>query len=792
MLSRGLVLVAAFLTTCLPPCPTSAADWPDWRGPREDRQAGGEPAVVTSFDPEKGTNVLWKNDEAGGISTPVVMGGRLYTLVRHKPGTKEEAEKVLCLDAKTGQKLWENVFNVYLSDVPAERVGWSAVVADPATNTVFAHGVCGVFTAIDAATGKTRWQRSLHEEFGFLSTYGGRTNIPVVFEDLVIASAVVTGWGDTARPAHRFLGMDAKTGAVRWMNGTKELPEDTTYSTPSLASVNGQAALVFGSSDGSVWNFQPRTGKAVWNFRLSRRGLNVAPLVDGETVYVSQAEENLDNTTMGSATAFKAAGSGDITATNAVWQRKGVMDGRSMPVVIGDRIYFVDDGAKVYVLDKATGEPVGRPQKLLGTIVRGSPLVMGGRLYICSTGGWHVLEPTKDGLKFVNRMRLDEEDEVTASPIAAGGRIYLTTTARLYCLGETSAATPGSPAVVPTRPQQVADATRGPAGEPTWLQVVPAEAQVAAGEPLSLKVRLFDAAGRFVKESQAEFTATAGTVSADGRYTPPADRHAAAIVTAKVGTLEGKARIRSMPPLPWRFDFEEIALEPNPKGGPPRGEPPLPWIGMRYRHVVRDVDGSKCLVKVTTIPKGTRSQGWIGPIELHDYCVTADFRAQETGVGSPGSPPSDTQKSPSAPTSDADAFTKAFGNPAALEKARLPDMGLIAQRYTLDLMGASQQLQVRSWPPQVASHFSKTIPFSWEAGRWYTIKLEARTRPATAVTAAAAELRGKVWPRGEREPDAWTIEAVHEAGNLQGSPGFFGNSKDSEIYIDNVKVEAVK
>jgi hypothetical protein len=32
---------------------------------------------------------------------------------------------------------------------------------------------------------------------------------------------------------------------------------------------------------------------------------------------------------------------------------------------------------------------------------------------------------------------------------------------------------------------------------------------------------------------------------------------------------------------------------------------------------------------------------------------------------------------------------------------------------------------------------------------------------------------------------------VHEKGNLQGSPGFFGNSKDSEIYIDNVSVEAI-
>ena len=761
------------------------ADWPDWRGPRQDRRSEG-PALVSAFDPEAGTNVLWKNDEAGGISTPVIMGGRLYTLVRHKPGTRQEAEKVLCLDAVTGKKLWENVFNVYLSDVPAERVGWSAVVADPESGTVFAHGVCGVFTAIDAATGQTRWQRSLHEEFGFLSTYGGRTNIPVVFEDLVIASAVVTGWGDTARPAHRFLGLDKATGAVRWMNGTKELPEDTTYSTPSLAVLGGQAALVFGSSDGSVWNFQPRTGKAVWNFKLSRRGLNVAPLVDGETVFISQAEENLDNTTMGSVTAFKGVGTGDITATHAIWQKKNVMDGRSMPVVLGDRLYCVDDGAKIYAFDKATGAAVGKPTKLLGTIVRGSPLVADGKLYVCSTSGWHVLEPTKDGLKFVNRMRLDEEDEVTASPIAWQGRIYLTTGARLYCL----AAGPDLPTVKepprPTAAEQVSASTRGPAGEPAWVQVVPAEAQIAAGASVPLKVRLYDAAGRFVKEMQGSpltFEATAGEVSGDGIYTAPPGKHAAAIVTAKVGDLEGKARIRSMPPLPWTFDFDEIPLAADPKTGVVKGEPPLPWIGMRYRHVVREVDGSKCLVKVTTIPKGTRSQGWIGPITLHDYSIRADFRAQETGAEKPGSLASDTPKSPA---TDADAFSKAFGTAAALEKARMPDMGLVAQRYTLDLMGAAQQLQLRSWPPQVATHFSKTIPFAWEAGRWYTIRFEARTQGGDA------HLRGKVWPRGTPEPDAWTIEAVHEAGNLQGSPGFFGNSKDSEIYIDNVTVEAVK
>lgn len=772
----AVIVAGGLLGSWVGGMPVIAADWPDWRGPGEDRQVPESFPLVTSFDPETGENVLWKNDEAGGISTPVIMDGRLYTLVRHAPGTASEAEKVLCLDAFTGSKLWENVFQVYLSDVPAERVGWSTVACDPASNTVFAHGVCGVFTAIDATTGKTKWQRSLHEEFGFLSTYGGRTNRPVIFEDLVIASAVVTGWGDTSRPAHRFLGMDVATGEVRWMNGTTELPEDTTYSTPSLVDFSGIAALVFGSSDGSIWNFQPRTGRPIWNFRLSRRGINTPPLVVGDTIYVSQSEENLDNTSMGAATAFRAAGAGDITATQLVWQRKGVMDGRSMPVLVNDRVYFVDDGAKVHCLDATSGEPVGRPQKLLGTIVRGSPLVANGLLYICSSSGWHVLKPTPQGLSFVTRMRLGEEDEVTASPIAANGLLYLTTGARIYCLG--SKPTSGPTPATPTRAVIVASATASPAGEPAWLQVVPAESAIAAGESQRLRVRLYDASGRFVKESPATFTTTVGSLSADGIYTAPPGEHAAAIITAKVGNLEGRGRVRSMPPLPWKFDFEKIPLAPNPKGGPDRGEPPLPWIGMRYRYVVREVDGSKCLVKVTTIPKGTRSQGWIGPIDLSDYSIRADFRAQETGVVDPGATPSS--------DSDADAFAKTLGSPVSLEKVRLPDMGLIAQRYTLDLMGASQQVQVRSWPPQVATHFSKTIPFTWEAGRWYTILFETRRHGADAV------LRGKIWPREEAEPAAWTIEATHVGGNLQGSPGFFGNSKDSEIAIDNVSVEKVR
>jgi hypothetical protein len=84
----------------------------------------------------------------------------------------------------------------------------------------------------------------------------------------------------------------------------------------------------------------------------------------------------------------------------------------------------------------------------------------------------------------------------------------------------------------------------------------------------------------------------------------------------------------------------------------------------------------------------------------------------------------------------------------------------------------------------VARRFAKTIPFHWDGDKWYTVKFSASTEGGKAV------LKGKVWPRGEKEPNKWTIEAVDDTPNLQGSPGLFGNSGISEIYIDNVSVTA--
>jgi hypothetical protein len=97
-------------------------------------------------------------------------------------------------------------------------------------------------------------------------------------------------------------------------------------------------------------------------------------------------------------------------------------------------------------------------------------------------------------------------------------------------------------------------------------------------------------------------------------------------------------------------------------------------------------------------------------------------------------------------------------------------------------MGASQKLQLRSWITQL-ERFQSNEEFTWEPETWYTLKLQASVEGDKAV------VRGKCWPKGESEPTDWTIVGEDHVPNVMGSPGFYGNAKDSELFYDNLTVK---
>ena len=723
----GAVVLIGMLST------TSRADrfdWPNWRGPLQNNSSL-ETGLVSKWNAAggAGSNLLWKSAELGTRSTPIVMDGRLYTICRHLPNSATEQEKVVCADAATGKILWENRFNVYLSDVPAERIGWSCCAGDPATGNIYVLGVSGLFQCLDGKTGKTLWRNSMHEQFGLLTTYGGRTNVPVVFEDLVIISGVVIGWGEQARPNHRFVAFDKKTGAVVWYQGTRDLPHDTNYCTPVLKMIDGQWQMIVGAGDGHVWGFQPRTGRPLWQYNFSMGGINASPLVVGDTVFVSHSEENLDASTAGAVAAIKANSTGNISESGQLWKVKELMVGRSSPVWVDDRVLCIDDRAKLFMLDPKSGDTVYR--KALGKECRATPLVADGKVYcITSNGSWFILQPTETGLKELSKGRLPTGEECHGSPIVSAGRIYFPSTEHLYCVASAHAK-PAS-ADAPTQP------TETPVQQdekPAHLQIVPAEVLLRPGQSQAFEPRLFNARGqRLAQEKiQAKFTIDGpGNIDDAGTFTTAAPAaHSGAIVRAKVGELTATARIRVVPDLPWKFDFQD-------------NEIPLPWVGARYRHVTRKVGDDIVMVKVTTIPKGTRSQCFFGHTDLSNYTITADVMGD-------------------------------------LKDNKMPDIAVIAQGYIFDLRGAHQEVQIRTWGTQT-QRMNVKVPFAWKPKTWYTMKFSAGIENDKAV------LRGKIWPKSQTEPDTWNAEMTDAAPVQTGSPGLWGDATYAEIFLDNITV----
>lgn len=828
-------------------------DWPHWRGP-EMNGISREKNLVESWDPDggEGGNLLWKKEGLASRSTPIILNGKLYTICRDKPGTPLEGEKVVCVNIETGDTIWENSFNVFLSDVPDTRVGWSAVAGDPKTGNIYALGVCGYFQCLDGNTGKTIWSHSLSEEYGLLSTYGGRTNFPIVHENLVIISAVVIGWGEMAKPAHRFIAFDTRNGQPVWFEGTRLLPEDTTYSAPVKTVINGQLMMIFGSGDGGFHAFQPRTGKNIWTYNVSARGINTTPLVVDGKVYAGHSEENIDSTQMGALFALDGSKSGDITKSGELWRNQGMFVGKSAPLMVDGTLWAIEDNASLLIVNPETGEQIARQK--LGTMQRSSPIYADGKVYNCTANGrWYIMKPTRDeagkvtGVDIVHKLRLNEE-ESHGSIIVSRGRIFLPTTGALYCIGNPEAGEPQSDPV-PPMPEET---KKSEDMKPAHVQIAPVESLLYPDQSQVFQARLFNANGQYVglaKTGDVKFAlAGPGTIDDNGKYVSPksADLAAPAVarITATVGELSGKARIRIAPKLDWSFTFDDAVV-------------PESWVGARYRHigidydlykslteknaaagqlyiylttdwtnfnrgtstfdnstarqtwtdllifmdlnsaektpknldeakkvfdplleelkavqVVKDwnwdtwskdnADGSKqsgpkltvnkgdrkeigngVMLKIKTIPKGARSQGWMGHTDFSNYTIEADVMGAE-------------------------------------KDGKLPDMGLIGQRYTIDLMGANQELQIRTWPPQL--RMAKSVPFAWKADVWYRLKMQASVENGKAV------LRGKVWERDKEEPADWMLEATDESPNVIGSPGLFGNAKDAEIFYDNIKV----
>ncbi|HKW98435.1 MAG TPA: PQQ-binding-like beta-propeller repeat protein [Bryobacteraceae bacterium] len=732
ILANGFLLLITSSICCAAATVPQVGDWPDWRGPNRDGISREKHL------PEKwslaGENLSWKAPY-GGRSAPIILGDRLY--LENSAGKGEtQQERVMCFNADTGKLLWEYKFNIFQSDVPPHRVGWASPAADVETGNVYAFGVGGTLVAL-TRDGKLLWSRSLGEELDLFTTHGGRTTSPVVDGNLVIVKAASSTWGTQANRSIRAMALDKRTGETVWVSTPGGRPFDTDYSQPIVARINGTKLLITGLGDGGVHAIKIATGEPVWHFVLSKRAINTAPVLDGTTVIVSHGQENLEGNEMGMLAAIDATAKGNIAVSQAKWTVKGFIGEFSSGVLDGDRYLQVDNGANLHAFDPVTGRELWKQN--LGTVQKASPVFGDGKIYVgTETGKFYILRPHADRCEILSAVEMPINETgiynervpapVVASAAISRGRVYFVSSDTLYAIGKKTRV-PAEPAV---------EETPAPApGQPAYVQVVPTEVTMIAGQTANFRARLFDEHGEFLREEKANWSLAGlkGSID-DGKFTPADHEGQAGLIKATAGGISGEARVRVVPPLPWNETFDAYAV----------GATPSYWLGAAAgQYKIAELDGGKVLAKAPNQTLFKRMRVFLGPTDWSNYTVEADVRVPE-------------------------------------KRRQMGDAGVTAQRYTLVLFGNNQQLELYSWQPQTASNFA--VPFSWKPDTWYHLKLRVENEAG-----GKTRIQGKAWPAAESEPAGWLIDHVDPIPNREGSPGLFGDSTYG-VFFDNLKVTA--
>lgn len=708
-------------------------DWPDQRGPNRDG-VSQEKNLPDKWS-LRGENLLWRVPY-GGRSAPVLMGNHLY--VQNPSGRgADEQERVMCLDPETGKVIWEYKFNVFQSDAPAHRVGWASPAVDPETGNVYAFGVGATVVAL-TKDGKKLWDRSIGEEFGAFTTHGGRTMSPLIDGDLVIVSSPISSWGAMSNRSHRFIAMNKRTGDIVWVSNPGGRPYDTAYGAPLIATIGGQRLLVCGIGDGGVYAMKPQTGEKVWGIVIAKRGINTGVAVTGNTVIISHGDENLDSNEMGMVAAIDGSQKGVIKTFK--WKAEGFMGGFSSPLIDGDRVYQIDNGAKLVAFDLVTGKELWKMQ--LSTVQKAPPVLADGKIYVGTEGGkFYILKPHSDRVEVLSDVEMPiskysccssegTPEQVLGGAAVSHGRIFFVSSDAVYAIGPKKA--------VPLKGYAVDEPAEKGEGAPAWVEVEPTELVLKPGQSVKLHARLFDDKGRFLREDNSatwSLTGLKGTV-ANGSYTVSNEPTQEGLIIATSGALKGEARARVIHPMPWTETFDEI-----PEGGVPAG-----WINATTgKFKVVSLDGQKVLEKEPNDTLFSRIRMFIGPTGWSNYTVQGDVRVN-------------------------------------MKRRQMGDIGITAQSYTLSLYGNEQKLKIEPWEPEIQR--TVAIPYEWKADAWYTLKLRVENMPGGKV-----HIQGKVWPRGDAEPASWMIEKIDPIGNREGAPGVFATAPFG-LYIDNLKLTA--
>ena len=413
---------------------SAAENWPRWRGPGS-QGISTEAQLPTEWTATK--NIAWKTELPAGHSSPIVWGDRIFVTSAVEgdivPGAKAAGHtvdgqawlhpdsvaadrrhtlKVLALDAKTGNVLWDRTtYEGTVYDARHRRSSFAGPTAVTDGARVYAYfGPEGLY-AYDFS-GRLAWR--VVEPFRTLGLGTGTS--PVLFQNLVIVQRDEDEGKESLVAAY-----DKHTGREVWKT---RRPVQISWSTPVLVPVGSGTELVTNGTE-HVIAYDPATGRELWRTTGVESNAVHTPLVGKGLVIVSAGYP---------AKKVIAIRTGAVAADRRVaWDYAKGTGYVLSNILYGDYVYLLTDSGVVTCVDAETGAVKyegGRPS--VSARFMGSPVAFGGFIAMTSEDGETFMLKAGPKHEIVRTNTVDEP--VYSSAAIANGRIYIRGEKHLFAI----------------------------------------------------------------------------------------------------------------------------------------------------------------------------------------------------------------------------------------------------------------------------------------------------------------------------------------------------------------------
>jgi outer membrane protein assembly factor BamB len=309
-------------------CAVVAQDWPQWRGANRDAKAAGFEAPQT-WPPE--LTQSWQVKVGDGVATPALVGDRLYVFTR-----EEENEVLRCLDAASGNEVWQDKYPAEPVRGPASSFSGPRSSPTVADGKVVTLGVQGTLSCVDAATGKVVWRKADFE--GSVPNFATASS-PIVVDGLCIAQLGGQDNGDGAIVAY-----DLTTGEEKW----KWTGDSPAYGSPVLLAVNGTQAVVT-PTDQNMVALDAASGQLLWQMAYRQGRYNSAtPIIEDQTLILAGPDRGT--------TAVKLQKEGEELAAMEAWSNPDNSLMYNTPVLKDGMLYGISTLNSLFCVDAESGE----------------------------------------------------------------------------------------------------------------------------------------------------------------------------------------------------------------------------------------------------------------------------------------------------------------------------------------------------------------------------------------------------------------------------------------------------